>query len=129
MMLENQLGGAGTALIIGAVTLVGYLLFARRAEARTAATCTVDPVDGGKLDRWANARGFPLFYFPNATTPPTLEEYLAQVSEAYGGVTTVLAPGEQAVAVLGDGSFWYYTTTEGPGRADNLRADYCSFEG
>jgi hypothetical protein len=118
---ENPIGGVGTALIVGAVALVGWLVFGRRspiapAAAATPATC---PIDLQKLDRWGEARGFLINVLPNAT-PPTLEEYRQGAAP--------LAPGEQAVVVLTDGSFWYYIT-EPPstGRADNLRADYCSF--
>jgi len=115
----NELGGAGTALIIGGIALVGYLLFAKHAAAKTAAepACAIDVQ---KLDRWGEARGFPIELLPRST-PPTTEE----LRQAFA---SRLAAGEQAVFVLQDGSFWYYINEpQSTGRADNLRTDYCSF--
>jgi hypothetical protein len=117
----NELGGAGTALIIGAVALVGYLLFAKRAEAKTAAAPAACAIDPQKLDHWGEARGFPIVVLLARSTPPATEE-LRQL------FASRLAAGEQGVVVLEDGSFWYYINEpQSTGRADNLRADYCSF--
>ena len=118
----NELGGAGTALIIGAVALVGYLLFAKRAEAKTAAMPGTCPIDFQKLDRWGEARGFGVLYLPRTSTPPTIEEFFSHPQ------APVVTAGQQAVAVLSDGSFWYYIQDPpSTGRANNLRADYCAF--
>jgi hypothetical protein len=123
----NPIGGAGTALIVGAVALVGYLLFAKRAEAKTAAVPATCAIDLQKLDRWGSARGFPVLYFPNATSPLTFEELDASPLSAQ---FQNLPDSTQVVVVIGDGSFWYYIGEgEQMGRADNLRADYCAFEG
>ena len=119
---ENALGGVGTALVVGGVAALAYFLFLKPAKAAKAATapaaCAIDPA---KLDRWGEARGFPIELLPRAT-PPTMEEFLAS------SLASLIAAGEQAVVVLQDGTFWYYIKEPAStGRADNLRADYCSF--
>lgn len=127
--MANEIGGAGTALIIGGIALVGYLLFAKKSAAKPAVANTACTIDVQKLDRWGQARGFTVIYFALAKEPPTPEEFFTGVN------APVLDVGEQAIAVLADGSFWYYTQSEiSPGvpltgRADNLRADYCAFTG
>lgn len=120
---DNPLGGAGIALLVGAAALVGWLIFGRKSPVAAAAEATpaTCPIDPAKLDRWGEARGFPIELLPR-NDAPTLEEFL--VSDLASRVSA----GEQAVVVLLDGSFWYYINQPpSTGRADNLRADYCSF--
>jgi hypothetical protein len=127
----NPIGGVGTALLVGAGALVLYLLFAKRSEARvvvpagTSPFTTTCPIDLQKIDRWGQSRGFPVVYFPRATTPPTFEELESSPQSA---AFQNLPDSAQVVVVIGDSSFWYYIAEgEQTGRADNLRSDYCSF--
>jgi hypothetical protein len=131
---DNQLGGAGIALLVGAAAVLGWLIFARRSPIApaAAATCAVDPQ---KLDRWGRARGFPVVYLPQATTIPSFDTFVDLIREKYPGIGDVAdIDWKQFVAVISDGSFWYYQIAAdgdavNTGRADNLRADYCAFEG
>lgn len=134
--LENPIGGLGIALYLGAAALAGYLFFSRRKPAAptamipaptpsttpTPATCTINIT---KLESWGAARGFPVIYFSDAVEPPTFEQIVAAQPQIANTPS-----GNQVVAVIADGSFWYFIKdSPSMGRADNLRADYCAFTG
>jgi hypothetical protein len=139
MLLENQLGGAGTALLVGAAALLAYFLFLRPARAApapapgpapTPTTCAIDPQ---RLDQWGAARGFPVVYAPQRMDAPTFDELADLLREKYPGIEDIAdIEAKQFVAVIRDGSFWFYQIAQDgetvqTGRADNLRADYCAF--
>jgi hypothetical protein len=112
----------GLAIVGGAA----IYLFTRKSTASAPAQQCPFPLDGDKVNSWAEASNFFAFFAPTCPPPKgyaALAKLVPGVNDVPGGVPIV--------AICEDtGDFWFYA---GPGstpvKRDDLRASYCKASG